>query len=127
MGNPGCRWRGSDDARGPAAADRGARGEFVHAVDDVQYGLGEGPCLLPDQPGGHGPGAGGRLVEALLRRRASGTGSRSTATRGHRLRPDAPSAWVTIPSVIRAGWWWGADRHYAGEFFQAEITQALFR
>jgi hypothetical protein len=33
----------------------------------------------------------------------------------------------TSPSVIRAGWWWGTDRHDAGEFFRAEITQALFR
>ena len=34
---------------------------------------------------------------------------------------------VSIPSVIRAGWWWGTDRQDAGEFFRAEITNALFR
>ena len=28
-----------------------ASAEFVHAVDDVQYGLGEGPCLLAVETG----------------------------------------------------------------------------
>jgi hypothetical protein len=32
------------------------------------------------------------------------------------------------PSVgLRAGWWWGTDRQEAGEFFRAEITDALFQ
>ncbi len=31
---------------------------------------------------------------------------------------------VTIPSVLRAGWWWGTDRQQQGEFFRAEITGA---
>jgi hypothetical protein len=34
---------------------------------------------------------------------------------------------VTIGSVLRAGWWWGADRQPEGEFFRAEITGATFR
>ena len=33
---------------------------------------------------------------------------------------------VTIPSVLRAGWWWGTDRQDAGEFFRAEVTEATF-
>jgi hypothetical protein len=33
---------------------------------------------------------------------------------------------VTIPSEIRAGWWWGTDRQQPGEFFRAEITGARF-
>jgi hypothetical protein len=33
---------------------------------------------------------------------------------------------VTIPSQIRAGWWWGTDRQQSGEFFRAEITDARF-
>jgi hypothetical protein len=31
---------------------------------------------------------------------------------------------ITIPSVFRAGWWWGTDRQHEGEFFRAEITGA---
>jgi hypothetical protein len=34
---------------------------------------------------------------------------------------------VTIPSRFRVGWWWGTSRQDAGEFFRAEITQAIFR
>lgn len=34
---------------------------------------------------------------------------------------------VTIPSSIRAGWWWGTDRQDDGEFFRADITAAAFR
>jgi hypothetical protein len=34
---------------------------------------------------------------------------------------------VTIPSTFRAGWWWGTDRQYEGEFFRAEITSAGHR
>lgn len=31
---------------------------------------------------------------------------------------------ITIPSRLRAGWWWGTDRQDEGEFFRAEITAA---
>lgn len=31
---------------------------------------------------------------------------------------------ITLPSVLRAGWWWGTDRQDEGEFFRAEITDA---
>jgi hypothetical protein len=31
---------------------------------------------------------------------------------------------ITIPSMVRAGWWWGTDRQDDGEFFRAEITAA---
>jgi hypothetical protein len=34
---------------------------------------------------------------------------------------------ITIPSVLRAGWWWGAERQAEGEFFRARITSAVFR
>jgi hypothetical protein len=34
---------------------------------------------------------------------------------------------ITIPSVLRAGWWWGTERQDAGEFFRAQITSAVFR
>ena len=34
---------------------------------------------------------------------------------------------VTIPSRVRAGWWWGTRQQDEGESFRAEITQAIFR
>ena len=35
-------------------------------------------------------------------------------------------AGVTIPSELRAGWWWGTDRAAEGEFFRASLTAAVF-
>lgn len=34
---------------------------------------------------------------------------------------------VTIPTKVRAGWWWHTDRQADGEFFRATITDAAFR
>jgi hypothetical protein len=34
---------------------------------------------------------------------------------------------VTIPSAMRASWWWGTDWEDKGEFFRARITRAVFR
>lgn len=34
---------------------------------------------------------------------------------------------ITIPSALRAGWYWGTDRQHEGEFFRAQITGAVFR
>jgi hypothetical protein len=34
---------------------------------------------------------------------------------------------ITIPSAVRAGWYWGTDRQPEGEFFRAQITSAVFR
>lgn len=36
-------------------------------------------------------------------------------------------AGVTLPAVVRAGWWRGTDRQDAGEFFRARITTVTFR
>ena len=33
---------------------------------------------------------------------------------------------VTVPAVVRAGWWWGTDRQSEGEFFRARITKIGF-
>jgi|SRR5450755_1953022 hypothetical protein len=33
---------------------------------------------------------------------------------------------ITIPSTLRAGWWWGTPRQAEGEFFRAQITAAEF-
>ncbi len=36
-------------------------------------------------------------------------------------------AGITLPTVLRAGWWRGTDRQSDGEFFRATITAAAFR
>ena len=46
---------------------------------------------------------------------------------GVTVEEEAVLGGVTIPSVIRAGWFWGTDRQDEGEFFRATITDAQFR
>jgi hypothetical protein len=45
---------------------------------------------------------------------------------GVRVEAESSFGGITIPSVLRAGWWWGTDRQQEGEFFRAEITGAVF-
>jgi Family of unknown function (DUF6544) len=45
---------------------------------------------------------------------------------GVRVEDEARFGGITIPSVFRAGWWWGTERQHEGEFFRAEITGAVF-
>ncbi|MFL6072218.1 MAG: DUF6544 family protein [Mycobacteriales bacterium] len=44
------------------------------------------------------------------------------------VRVDAEAAFdgVTIPSVVRAGWWWDTPRWARGEFYRATILAATF-
>ena len=46
---------------------------------------------------------------------------------GVTVEQEAVFGGVTIPSVVRAGWFWGTDRQDEGEFFRATITDAAFR
>ena len=36
-------------------------------------------------------------------------------------------AGITIPTRVRAGWWWRTDQQERGEFFRATVTAAAFR
>lgn len=45
---------------------------------------------------------------------------------GVRVEAESTFGGITIPSVFRAGWWWGTGRAREGEFFRAEITGAVF-
>jgi hypothetical protein len=45
---------------------------------------------------------------------------------GVRVEAESRFGGITIPSVLRAGWWWGTERQQEGEFFRAEITSAVF-
>jgi hypothetical protein len=46
---------------------------------------------------------------------------------GAALESDRTFDGVRIASQVRAGWWWGTDRQEEGEFFRAEISDAVFR
>ncbi len=45
---------------------------------------------------------------------------------GATVEDEATFASVTIPSVLRVGYWWGTDRWGEGQFFRAEIVNATF-
>jgi hypothetical protein len=70
----------------------------------------------------------GTLLEVRMNRWGN-PGSAPFARHPFGVSVEAESAFsgVTIPSRFRAGWWWGTSRQDAGEFFRAEITQAIFR
>ena len=73
-------------------------------------------------------GPDGRLREALVQR--WGNPDRQPFGRypfGVAVEAERTFGGVTLPSVLRAGWWWGTDRQDAGEFFRAEITDAVFQ
>jgi hypothetical protein len=46
---------------------------------------------------------------------------------GVAIEAEQTFAGVTIGSALRAGWWWGTERQPEGEFFRAEIIDAVFR
>jgi hypothetical protein len=70
----------------------------------------------------------GTLLEVRINRWGN-PGSAPFARHPFGMSVEAESAFsgVTIPSRMRAGWWWGTGQQAAGEFFRAEITQAIFR
>lgn len=69
----------------------------------------------------------GRLAEAWMMR----WGNPGGATPGRypfgvALEDEKDFSGVTLPSLMRAGWWWGTKRQGEGEFFHATITGASF-
>lgn len=70
---------------------------------------------------------GGRLAEIRVNRWGDPGGAPfGRYPFGVRVEAEAPFGGITIPSVFRAGWWWGTERQHQGEFFRAEITGAVF-
>ncbi len=70
----------------------------------------------------------GQLLEMQMKR----WGNPDGAPFGHysfgmSVEAESEFAGITIPSVLRAGWWRGSERQAAGEFFRARITDAVFR
>lgn len=72
-------------------------------------------------------GADGRLLDAVLQRWGNPGGAPyGRHPFGVAVEAEATFGGITLPSVLRAGWWWGTDRAAEGEFFRARITSATF-
>jgi hypothetical protein len=73
-------------------------------------------------------GRDGRLQEALVQRWGNPDGQPfGRYPFGVAVEAERTFGGATLPSVLRAGWGWGTDRQEAGEFFRAEITEAVFQ
>ncbi len=73
-------------------------------------------------------GPNGRLLGAVMQRWGNPNGAPfGRYPFGVAIEAERSFSGVTIGSVLRAGWWWGADRQSEGEFFRARITGATFR
>jgi hypothetical protein len=72
-------------------------------------------------------GADGRLLDVVMDRWGNPDGAPyGRHPFGVTVEEESTWAGVTIPSVLRAGWWAGTDRAADGEFFRARITSARF-
>jgi len=69
----------------------------------------------------------GRLLDVLMQRWSDADGVFGYVPFGVTSEQERTFDGVTIPSVVRAGWWWGTDREAEGEFFRAEISSATHR
>ena len=70
----------------------------------------------------------GRLRDAVIQRWGNPGGlPYGRYPFGVSLEDEGSFAGVTIPTVVRAGWWWGTPRAEEGEFFRARIVEARFR
>jgi hypothetical protein len=70
----------------------------------------------------------GRLLEVRVERWGNPDGAPfGRYPFGVSIEAESEFSGITIPSVLRAGWWWGTERQAAGEFFRAQITSAVFR
>lgn len=69
----------------------------------------------------------GRLLDVLVQRWSDAGGPFGYVPFGVTCEQERRLGGVTIPSVVRAGWWWGTPRQAEGEFFRAELTGATHR
>jgi hypothetical protein len=70
----------------------------------------------------------GRLLEVRVERWGNPDGAPfGRYPFGVSVEVESEFSGITIPSVLRAGWWWGTERQAAGEFFRTQITAAVFR
>ena len=66
----------------------------------------------------------GRLTEAWMMRWGNPSGTWRAEPFGVQILAVRDFEGVSLPSEVRAGWYWGTDRWVQGEFFRAEITDA---
>jgi len=72
-------------------------------------------------------GPDGQLLDVLLQRWSNpGDAPFGYHPFGVTVEAERTFAGITVPSTLRAGWWWGTDRQDEGEFFRARITDAAF-
>lgn len=72
-------------------------------------------------------GPDGQLLDVLLQRWSNPNGgSFGYHPFGVTVEAERTFDGITVPSTVRAGWWWGTDRQDEGEFFRARITDATF-
>ena len=70
----------------------------------------------------------GRLVEVFLQRWGNPDGGPfARCPFGVTLDEERTFGGITLPTLVRAGWWRRTDRQDEGEFFRARITSAVFR
>lgn len=73
-------------------------------------------------------GADGRLLDVLMERWGNPDGEPyGRYPFGATFGGERTDGGVTLPSTVRAGWWWGTDRQAEGEFFRMEITDVIYR
>lgn len=73
-------------------------------------------------------GPGGELLEVRMQRWGNPNGAAfGRYPFGVSIEREHTFSGITIPAVLRAGWWWGTERQAEGEFFRATITKATFR
>lgn len=73
-------------------------------------------------------GSRGQLLDVLMQRWGTPDGAPpGRYPFGVTVEEESTFDSITIPTVLRAGWWWGTDRQTEGEFFRAQITAATFR
>ena len=70
----------------------------------------------------------GQLAEVSMMRWGSPAGEKpGRYPFGVAIEEEKEFSGLTLPAVLRAGWWWGTPRQSEGEFFHATITEASFR
>jgi hypothetical protein len=73
-------------------------------------------------------GEDGRLRGAVIWRWGNPNGaSYARYPFGVSVESEGTFSGITIPTRVRAGWWWHTDKQAGGEFFRATITDAAFR
>jgi hypothetical protein len=73
-------------------------------------------------------GPAGQLRSVLMQRWGNPDGSPfGRYPFGVTVDEERTDAGVTLPAVVRAGWWWGTDQQEAGEFFRARIDTVTLR